>query len=83
MNQIARQSANKVPSVVDLAVIDELTEAKFNPLQFKDDYRERLLDRIRAKSQGKTITSEEPEEEKGGESRPSRQSDSSRPSASA
>lgn len=48
-------------------LIDELTEAKFNPLQFKDEYRERLLDRIRAKSQGKTITAEEPEAEKGGE----------------
>lgn len=48
-------------------LIDELTEAKFNPLQFKDEYRERLLDRIRAKSQGKTITAEEPEKEKGGE----------------
>lgn len=48
-------------------LIDELTEAKFNPLQFKDEYRERLLGRIRAKSQGKTIVAEEPEEEKGGE----------------
>jgi DNA end-binding protein Ku len=48
-------------------LIDELTESKFNPLQFKDEYRERLLDRIRAKSQGKTIAAEEPEEEKSGE----------------
>jgi DNA end-binding protein Ku len=48
-------------------LINELTEAKFNPLQYKDDYRERLLDRIRAKAHGKTITAEEPEEEKGGE----------------
>jgi DNA end-binding protein Ku len=37
-------------------LINELTEAKFNPLQYKDEYRDRLLDRIRAKSQGKTIT---------------------------
>jgi len=49
-------------------LINELTEEKFNPLQYKDEYRERLLSRIRAKSHGKTITAEEPEEEeKGGE----------------
>jgi DNA end-binding protein Ku len=49
-------------------LIDELTEKKFNPLQYKDDYRERLLDRIRDKSKGKAIVSEEKEDEdKGGE----------------
>jgi DNA end-binding protein Ku len=49
-------------------LIDELTEKKFNPLQYKDEYRERLIDRIRAKSKGKDILAEEPEEEeKGGE----------------
>jgi DNA end-binding protein Ku len=48
-------------------LINELTEKKFNPLQYKDEYRERLLDRIRAKSHGKAIVSEEKEEEKGGE----------------
>ena len=49
-------------------LINELTEAKFNPLQYHDDYRERLLDRIKAKSRGKTIVSEDPEkEEEGGE----------------
>src|SRR3954468_12559196 len=46
-------------------LIDELTEKKFNPLQFKDEYRERVLHRIKAKSQGKTIEAEEPEEGKG------------------
>jgi len=40
-------------------LIDELTEKKFNPLEFKDEYRERLLDRIKAKSHGQAITSEE------------------------
>lgn len=44
-------------------LINELTEKKFNPLQYKDEYRERLIDRIRAKSHGKAITAEEPEEE--------------------
>lgn len=49
-------------------LIDELTEKKFNPLQYKDEYRERLLDRIKDKSKGKAIVSEEKEEEeKGGE----------------
>jgi DNA end-binding protein Ku len=48
-------------------LIDELTEKKFNPLQFKDEYRARLLDRIKAKAHGKTIVAEEKEEEKGGE----------------
>jgi DNA end-binding protein Ku len=48
-------------------LINELTEKKFDPLQFKDEYRHRLLDRIRAKSKGKTIEAEEKEEEKGGE----------------
>jgi DNA end-binding protein Ku len=48
-------------------LIDELTEKKFDPLAFKDEYRERLLDRIRAKSKGKAIEPEEKEEEKGGE----------------
>lgn len=48
-------------------LINELSEKKFNPAQFKDEYRERLLDRIKAKSHGKAITAEEPEEEKGAE----------------
>lgn len=49
-------------------LINELTETKFNPVQYHDEYRERLLDRIRAKSHGKAIVSEEPEaEERGGE----------------
>jgi DNA end-binding protein Ku len=48
-------------------LIDELTGKKFNPLKYKDEYRTRLLDRIKAKSRGKPIVSEEAEEEKGGE----------------
>jgi DNA end-binding protein Ku len=48
-------------------LINELTEEKFNPLQYKDEYRRRLLERIRAKAQGKTIVAEEREEEKEGE----------------
>ena len=48
-------------------LINELTEKKFNPLEYKDEYRARLLDRIKAKSHGKAIVAEEKEEEKGGE----------------
>jgi len=48
-------------------LINELSVKKFDPLQFKDEYRERLLDKIKAKSHGKTITVEQPEEERGGE----------------
>jgi DNA end-binding protein Ku len=49
-------------------LIAELTEKKFNPLQYKDEYRARLLDRIRGKSHGKEIVGQEEEEDrKGGE----------------
>lgn len=48
-------------------LINELTEKKFDPLQFKDEYRQRLMDRIRAKAQGKFIVAEEKEEKKAGE----------------
>jgi DNA end-binding protein Ku len=48
-------------------LINELTEKKFDPLQFKDEYRHRLLDRIKAKSKGKAVEPEEKEEEKGAE----------------
>jgi DNA end-binding protein Ku len=48
-------------------LIDELTEKKFEPLSYKDEYRQRLLDRIKDKSKGKAIVSEEREEEKGGQ----------------
>ena len=48
-------------------LIDELTEKKFNPVAFKDEYRAHLLERIKAKSKGKAIVAEEKEEEPGGE----------------
>jgi DNA end-binding protein Ku len=48
-------------------LIAELTEKKFDPMQYKDTYRERLLDRIKDKSKGKAIISEEKEEEKAAE----------------
>lgn len=48
-------------------LIDELTEKKFDPLAYKDTYRQRLMDRIEAKSQGETIVSESPEAERAAE----------------
>jgi len=48
-------------------LIDELTEKQFQPLHYKDEYRDRLIDRIKAKSKGKTIESDEPEEDRGAE----------------
>src|SRR5215467_8126964 len=66
---IEGESAKVNEKEVKLAemLINELTEERFDPLRFKDEYRERLLDRIRAKSHGKMIVKEEKEEEKGGE----------------
>ena len=63
------ESSHVTEKEVKLAemLINELTEKKFDPLRYKDEYRERLLDRIKKKSQGKPIVSEEKEEEKGGE----------------
>ena len=39
-------------------LINELTEERFDPLAYKDSYRERLMDQIRAKSAGQVIVSE-------------------------
>lgn len=48
-------------------LIGELTEKKFDPLQYKDEYRTRLMDRIESKARGKDIIMEREEEEKVGE----------------
>jgi DNA end-binding protein Ku len=66
---IELESAKVTDKEVKLAemLINELSEKEFKPLNYKDEYRERLMDRIRAKSHGKPIVSEEREEEKGGE----------------
>ena len=39
-------------------LIDELTEQRFDPMAYKDTYRERVMDKIRAKSAGQVIVSE-------------------------
>ena len=43
-------------------LIDELTEERFDPLQFKDEYRQRLIEKIEAKSHGEAIVSEAEED---------------------
>jgi DNA end-binding protein Ku len=67
--QVEIENAQLKDKEIKLAemLIDELTDKKFDPLRYKDEYRERLLDRIKDKSRGKAIVSEEKEEEKGGE----------------
>jgi DNA end-binding protein Ku len=44
-------------------LIHELSEETFDPLRFKDEYRERLQERIDEKAQGKTIDVEPQEDE--------------------
>ena len=48
-------------------LISELSAEAFDPLAYKDEYRERLMDRIRAKSEGETIITHAPNEEKAAE----------------
>ena len=48
-------------------LINELTEETFDPLQYKDEYRERLMDRIRAKSEGEVIVAQGAETDKAAE----------------
>ncbi|HUR81771.1 MAG TPA: Ku protein [Thermoanaerobaculia bacterium] len=48
-------------------LINELTEDRFDPLTYKDTYRERLMDKIRAKAEGEVIVSETPGQEKAAE----------------
>ena len=48
-------------------LISELSVDEFDPLAHKDEYRERLMDKIRAKSEGGTIISGAPDEDKAAE----------------
>ncbi len=43
-------------------LINELSEESFDPLAYKDEYRERLMERIQSKAEGEMIVSESPEE---------------------
>jgi DNA end-binding protein Ku len=48
-------------------LINELTEEKFDPLAYKDTYRQRLMDKIQAKAEGDVIVSEPAGQEKSAE----------------
>ena len=48
-------------------LVETSSSESFDPSQYKDEYREKLLARIKAKGQGKTFKVEEKEEETGGE----------------
>ena len=48
-------------------LINELTEDRFDPMAYTDTYRERLMDKIRAKSEGELIVSEGPSQDKAAE----------------
>ena len=48
-------------------LINELTEKKFDPLEFHDEYRQRLMEKIEAKAEGKPVVSPQREEEAPGE----------------
>ena len=56
--EIGKGSANTTEAELSLAVrlIEELTEKQFDPEQYKDEYRERLLGVIQEKAEGKEIT---------------------------
>jgi DNA end-binding protein Ku len=43
-------------------LINELSEESFDPLAYKNEYRERLMERIQSKAEGETIVSESPQE---------------------
>ncbi len=66
---IAQEGGEAREKEVALAemLIDELTEERFDPLAYKDTYRERLMDKIRAKSEGQVIVSESVGQEKAAE----------------
>lgn len=68
-HSIEVEDANLNPKEVALAemLINELTEEQFDPLAYKDTYRERLIDRIKAKSEGQTIVSERESDARAGE----------------
>lgn len=48
-------------------LIDELSETEFDPLRYKDEYRQRLLDKIEAKSKGQTIVADRRDDDRAGE----------------
>jgi len=65
--EIDKGSEAKIKSgELDLALrlIDELSTKEFKPEQYKDDYRDRLLEVVESKVEGKEITSIAPQEQR-------------------
>jgi DNA end-binding protein Ku len=65
--EIDKGSEAKIKSgELDLALrlIDELSTKEFKPEQYKDEYRDRLLEVVESKVQGKEITSIAPQEQR-------------------
>lgn len=48
-------------------LIEELSEEKFDPLRYKDEYRQRVLEKIEAKTKGAQIVAESRDETRAGE----------------
>lgn len=48
-------------------LIDELTVEAFDPIAYKDEYRERLMDQIRAKAEGEVIVAKAADQDKAAE----------------
>ncbi|WP_447977238.1 non-homologous end joining protein Ku [Candidatus Nitrospira bockiana] len=57
-NEIERGAAATTEQELDLALrlIEELSEPEFHPELFRDEYRERVLDMINEKAEGKQVT---------------------------
>ena len=68
-NAIDREDSALKDKEIALAemLISELSVEEFDPLAYKDQYRERLMDKIRAKSEGETIISGAPDDNKAAE----------------
>jgi DNA end-binding protein Ku len=58
-DDIAKGESAKVTDAetnLALRLIDELSTDQFNPQQYEDEYRQRVLDLINSKAEGKEIT---------------------------
>ena len=57
------ESAKITDAETNLAIrlIDELSNEQFNPGQYEDEYRQRVLDLVNSKAEGKEITVAEPQ----------------------
>jgi DNA end-binding protein Ku len=64
-NSIPSPPVDKREIELGKALVDNLTNKEFDASQYSDDYTKQLGDLISAKSQGKTYTFDEKEEETG------------------